>query len=94
MNQGSTCITMLFYICTIPKTCVIQSCTGHLLLKAAKNPLPLLLKWCPELNIGKTTPLLLVATLEQSIKMSPFPLAKGRTHEPSYTNQILSFLGI
>lgn len=93
-HQGSTCITVLFCIGTISKTCVIQSCTGHLLFKAAKNPLPLLLKWCPELNTGKTTPSLLVATLEWSIKMSPFPLAKGWTHDSSYTNQILSLLGI
>ena len=46
-------ITVLFYIGTFLKTCVIQSCTGHLLFKAAKNPLPLLLKWYPELTLGK-----------------------------------------
>lgn len=46
-------ITALFYIGTFPKTCVIQSCSGHLLFMPAKNPFPLLLKWSPELILGK-----------------------------------------
>lgn len=44
----------------------------------------------PWTYIGKTTLSLLDTAMELSIKMSPFPLAKRWTCDPSYTNQMFS----
>lgn len=69
-------ITMsIFYTGTFPKTCVIWSCSGHLLFMAAKNPFPLLLKWCPELSLGK---LLLRYWIQQGTINQDVPISLGQ----------------